>query len=188
MFRVLKIRDIFAPPNYFSLTKIIVPKGGGGFVVVSVSLLEKEEIKRRTRRRRALRALGECRRSESIRRRLQKTRSGKVRRARNTISNIWKFVQKATSLFFCKRCLYIGVRIRTKSLGFKWVSCTQIELYKCFVRTRECFVRTLKFQCKSIAQKKRKEGLLCILHAFISKSFFAELRRRRRRETHRCSF
>tara|TARA_Y100000739_G_scaffold63985_1_gene53017 strand:- start:810 stop:1076 length:267 start_codon:yes stop_codon:yes gene_type:complete len=88
VFRVLKIRDIFAPPNYFSLTKIIVPKGGGGFVVVSVSLLEKEEIKRRTRRRRALRALGECRRSESIRRRLQKTRSGKVRRARNTISNI----------------------------------------------------------------------------------------------------
>jgi hypothetical protein len=62
-----------------SLTKIIVPKGGGGFVVVSVSLLWKEEIKRRTQRRRA-RALGECR-SESIRR-LQKTRSGKVRRER----------------------------------------------------------------------------------------------------------
>ena len=37
----------------------------------------------------------------------------------------------------------IGVSIRTKNLGCKSVCLTQIELLKCFFRTRTCFVLTL---------------------------------------------
>ena len=158
MFRVLK-----NPRYYFSHKKNHRPKGWWWWFCrgVRLSPLEKEEIKRRTRRRRARAFFGRVQKRKYSTSTAKNRRSGKVRRARNTIiSNIWKFVQKATSLFFCKkRCLYIGVRIRTKSLGFKWLSFTQIELYKCFVLTRECFVLTLKFQCKSISQKKGKGWL-----------------------------